>query len=471
MERYKILVVEDEQDLRKSITSYFADRGHQVLDAENGQLGVDVFHRENPDIVFTDLRMPIKDGFFVIDEIAKASPETPVVVISGTGVMQDAIRAMRMGARDYILKPIFDMEELHLICKQSLRERSLQRELVSLKQQLLTGTTKNPHFFSAITTRTHAFVSILQYIEVVAPTSQPILVTGETGTGKELLAQAIHLASGRNGAFVPVNIAGLDDQVFSDTLFGHSKGAFTGADKAREGLVVQARGGTLFLDEIGDLSEQSQIKLLRLLQENEYYPLGADYAKRSDARFVLATHRNLKEMVETGAFRQDLYYRLFSHQVRIPPLSERPEDIAPLLEQFLAEAASEMVKKKPTTPPELIPYLQAYSFPGNVRELRAMACNALARHTHGVLSMDSFLDAMGGCFGNTPVLAPLEDAAILLRDKSGERVPTLKEAEQTLIANALKRANGNQGIAAGYLGISRNALNKKIIRAKSRTND
>ena len=305
MNSYKILVIEDEHSLRKTIAAYFADRGHQVLEAENGQTGVKLFLLETPDIVFTDLRMPVRGGFFVIAEITKADPDTPVVVISGTGVMEDAIRAMRLGARDYVIKPIFDLEELTLICKRCLRERSLQREVVSLKQQLLKNSIKNPHFFSAITTRTPAYISMLQYVEVIAPTTQPMLVTGETGTGKELLAQAIHRASGRGGAFVPINIAGLDDHVFSDTLFGHTKGAFTGADRAREGLIAQARGGTLFLDEVGDLNEQSQIKLLRLLQENEYYPLGADYAKRSDARIVLATHRSLKEMVEAGTFRQD----------------------------------------------------------------------------------------------------------------------------------------------------------------------
>lgn len=211
---------------------------------------------------------------------------------------------------------------------------------------------------------------IFRYMEAVAASDQPVLVTGETGVGKEMVVRALHDASHRKGQFIAVNVAGLDDQAFSDTLFGHTRGAFTGADQAREGLVAKAAGGTLFLDEIGDLQLPSQIKLLRLLQEREYYPLGSDNGKKSDARIVVATNRDLKQMMEGNSFRSDLYYRLKTHRIQVPPLRDRLEDMPLLVNHFLDEAAAAIGKSRPVTPVELNGYLAAYSFPGNIRELK-----------------------------------------------------------------------------------------------------
>ncbi|HEY4744808.1 MAG TPA: sigma-54 dependent transcriptional regulator [Desulfuromonadaceae bacterium] len=463
-----LLIIEDDHDLRKGIAAYFRDMGYAILEASDGKEGIKTFERERPDIVFTDLRMPVLDGFAVIREIAQQSPDTPVIVISGTGVISDAIQAMRLGAKDYVVKPIHEMEELELVVKRALAECSLRREVDSLKLKLLDRPAKTHRAFSSITTQAPPMLAVLHYLEVVATTSQPVLISGETGVGKELIAEAIHAISARKGPYVAVNVAGLDDQMFSDTLFGHTRGAFTGADRTREGMLAQARGGTLFLDEIGDLNESSQIKLLRLLQEGEYYPLGSDLPRKSDARIVVATHRNLRAMVESGGFRKDLYYRLATHQVIVPPLRDRHGDIPLLLDRFLDDAAVEMTKKKPTPPPELCSYLDSYHFPGNIRELRAMAFDAVAQHSQGVLSMNSFLKAIGRERENRTPVVPENDASVVLRDAAGERIPTLKEAEETLISDALKRAKGNQGIAAGYLGISRHALNKKLIRGKDK---
>ncbi|MBN2645444.1 MAG: sigma-54-dependent Fis family transcriptional regulator [Desulfuromonadaceae bacterium] len=466
MRKYRILLIEDEDDLRKSIAAFFEDLNYEIIEAENGARGIELFGSFQPDIVFTDLRMPVLDGFAVISAIKETSPATPVIVISGTGVMQDAIRAMRLGARDYIVKPVLELEELELVCKRTINELNLHREIASLKEQLLGGTLKNPQAFSGIATQSASMLSVIKYLDAVARSPQPILICGETGTGKEVVAQAIHQASCCQGEFVAVNIAGLDDQVFSDTLFGHVRGAFTGADQARDGLIRKARGGTLFLDEIGDLGPQAQVKLLRLLQEGEYYPMGADYPLKTDARILLATHRNLRELVEKGLFRQDLYYRLSTHQVRLPPLRERIDDIPVLLELFLADAAEALGKTAPTCPPELFCYLKAYSFPGNIRELRAMTFDAVACHGQGMLSMKCFLDAMQMDAAAAVPCQNCDGASVILRDGTEERVPTLKEAEEVLIANALSRAEGNQGVAAGYLGITRNALNKKLIRGR-----
>jgi DNA-binding NtrC family response regulator len=466
MNPVRLLIIDDEVDFRESIAMYFLDAGFKVFEASNGREGLEVFRRERPDIVFTDLRMPVMDGFEVIAELTDSSPDTPIIVISGVGLVKEVIHAMRLGARDYLVKPILDMDALKLVLMRALRENSLLKEIDSLKEKLLRGHLGHQDAFAAIKTQNPAMIALMQYLEAIAHSSEPVLITGETGTGKELLAQAVHRVSERRGSFIPVNVSGLDDQMFTDTLFGHVKGAFSGADQRRGGLLTQADGGTLFLDEIGDLCESSQIKLLRLLQEREFYPLGSDTPRRTDARIVAATNRDLRSMVQLGSFRQDLYYRLFAHQIKIPPLREREGDLALLLDYFLLDAARVFEKKKPTCPPELCSYLAAYAFPGNVRELRAMVYDAVARHSHGVLSIDSFRRAIGP---EHQVRAPLPDSgrrAVVLRYRDEERMPTLDEAETVLIEQALDLAHGNQGVAATYLGISRNALNKKIIRGR-----
>ena len=464
----KLLIIDDEVDFRESIALYFLDSGFTVFEASNGREGLEVFGRERPDIVFTDLRMPVMDGFEVISELTASSPETPLIVISGVGLVKEVIHAMRLGARDYLVKPILDMDALKLVLMRALRENSLLKEIDSLKEKLLRGQLGHQDAFAPIKTQNPSMIATMQYLEAIALSAEPVLITGETGTGKELLAQAVHKISERRGSFVPVNVSGLDDQMFTDTLFGHVKGAFSGADQRRGGLLTQADGGTIFLDEIGDLCETSQIKLLRL-QERVFYPLGSDTPRRSDARIVAATNRDLRAMVRAGAFRQDLYYRLFAHQIKIPPLRDRDGDLALLLDCFLQDAAKAFDRKKPTCPPELCSYLAAYGFPGNVRELRAMVFDAVARHGHGVLSIDSFRKAIGSEFHPAKPSSNPAKPSVVLRFRDEERMPTLDEAEAVLIGQALDLAGGNQGVAATYLGISRNALNKKIIRGRDQT--
>jgi DNA-binding NtrC family response regulator len=467
MAAVKLLIIDDEVDFRESIALYFQDAGYSVSEASNGREGLQMFEAERPDVVFTDLRMPVMDGFEVISGIASASPGTPIIVLSGVGLVKDVIHAMRLGASDYLVKPILDMDELKLVIMRAMRESSLLKEIGSLKDKLLNGHLRHQEAFGPIKTRNPAMISAMQYLEAIAVSCEPVLITGETGTGKELLAQAVHSISARKGHFVAINAAGLDDQMFADALFGHVKGAFSGADQKRDGLLAQAAGGTIFLDEIGDLREVSQIKLLRLLQEGEFYPLGSDIAKRTDARLVAATNRDLRSLVKEGRFRSDLYYRLFAHQVKVPPLRERLDDLPLLIDCFLQDAARTFDKKKPTPPPELCAYLSAYGFPGNVRELRAMVFDATVRHGHGVLSTESFREAIGCEFAARPTVPRTSKCSIVLRDGDEERVPTLDEAETVLVEQALELAGGNQGIAACYLGISRNALNKKIIRARA----
>ncbi len=311
-------------------------------------------------------------------------------------------------------------------------------------------------------------VAIFQYIEAIAQYLKPIFITGETGVGKELIARAIHNVSGLKGPFIVVNVAGLDDTMFSDTLFGHKKGAYTGAAKDREGLIVQASGGTFLLDEIGDLNESSQVKLLQLLEEKTYYPLGSDKPEKSNTRIIVCSNQDIQKQIVDGKFRGDLYYRLCTHQINIPPLRDRLEDVPLLLDYFIEDAARSQKKKKPAYPGELIILLSNYNFPGNIRELKAMVFDAVAQHKSGMLSMDSFkvFIKQKEAFSKTGFSLPVQDKASMI-DIFGH-FPTLKETEDYLISDALKRSDGNQRIAASLLGIQRQALNRRLKRkAKS----
>ena len=266
-----------------------------------------------------------------------------------------------------------------------------------------------------------------------------------------------------------MNVAGVDDHFFSDTLFGHKRGAFTGADRDRRGLVDQATGGTLFLDEIGDLSTESQVKLLRLIEERKYYPIGSDIPKLADARIVVATHQEIESMQAQEKFRRDLFYRLRTHHIHLPPLRERKEDFPLLTEQFLEKAAQSLGKKKITPPRELFALLAAYHFPGNIRELEGMIYDAVSQHKSGVLSLQSFREKIMPRQREGQGLLPHESESLQVGAEITfpERLPTLKEVEQILIDETLKRAGGNQTIAAQMLGLTRRALNNRLRRSRS----
>ncbi len=311
---------------------------------------------------------------------------------------------------------------------------------------------------------------LFRYIETIAPTPQPVLITGETGVGKELVARAIHKLSGLRGSFIAVNVAGLDDNVFSDTLFGHARGAFTGADRTRSGLIKQASGGTLFLDEMGDLSSASQLKLLRLLQEGEYMPLGQDTTLQADTRILAATNQDLWALQKVGRFRKDLNYRLRAIHINVPPLRERVDDIRLLMEHFFEEASRALDKKKPTPPKELLTLLETYNYPGNIRELRAMVFDAVSRHESKILSLQAFKAHIAQHQqnrGNVPAGALCTDTerdvegGDPLIDFSGE-LPTITQATQLLVGEAMKRSNANQSVAARLLGISQQALSRRL---------
>lgn len=320
---------------------------------------------------------------------------------------------------------------------------------------------QHPEAFSDIITRDESLLDVLRHVESIAQSPEPVLVTGETGVGKELVARAVHRLSGRKGALVAVNVAGLEDNVFSDTLFGHIKGAYTGADSARMGQVEKAAAGTLFLDEIGDLSLASQVKLLRLLQEGEYLPLGSDTPQYTDCRIVTATNVDLWALQRNGAFRRDLNFRLRTHHLNIPPLRERRADLRPLTDHFLSLATVALGKEKPTPTPALLDLLASYSFPGNVRELQAMIYDAVSRHQTGPLALEVFKSHIA------ETSETFEDH----EDEEGRapkhivfpsKLPTIKELVRQLVQEAMHRSGGNQTIASSMLGISRQALGKRL---------
>jgi DNA-binding NtrC family response regulator len=413
-------------------------------------------------VVLLDLNMPHVRGEDLLEDIAARYPDIPVIVLTGEDDVDTAVKCMKIGAFDYMTKPV-DPNRLVNAVNHALRIRDLQREVQVLSTNDAEARVENPHAFEGIITASPAMRKLFSYAEAVAPSPKAVLITGESGTGKELMAQAVHRLSGKTGEFVPVNVSGLDDTMFSDTLFGHVKGAFTGAQGDRAGLIERAADGTLFLDEIGDLEHGAQIKLLRLLQEQEYYPLGADRPRKSRARVLAATNADLAERQQEGAFRNDLYYRLIAHRIDIPPLRSRPEDLTVLFNHFLEESAEALGRPVPTVPQGLFALLSSYHFPGNVRELQAMIYDAVSRSDGATLPVSFFqeyIDRQRGAGAEGG--APGRDGMPVI-SYSG-RFPTLKEVEDYLITEALERAEGNQTVAARMLGVSQSTLSRRLSR-------
>ena len=458
---FPVVLVDDESTVLFGSRMTLGSAGiKNVVTLEDSRELMPLLAQRDVAVVLLDLTMPYISGNQLLPEIVREYPDLPVIVMTAAQDVETAVACMKEGAFDYLVKPVEESRFISSV-KRAMELRTLRRQLGALKNSLVSDALEHPDAFSDIVTVSRRMRSLFQYLEAIAGSGEPVLIFGESGTGKELLAQAVHRLSGRAGRFVPVNLAGLDDTLFSDTLFGHRKGAFSGADKAREGMIGQAAGGTLFLDEIGDLTTASQIKLLRLLQAGQYHPLGSDVAKESDARVICATHRDLNARMADETFRSDLYFRLSVHRVDIPPLRERREDIPALLAYFTEEAAESLGKRPPGAPPELLNLLGNYHFPGNVRELRAMVFDAVARHKSGsVLAVKSFRDTIKKQVAALPAgkRAPKETPA-------EGRFPTLKETEQRQIEEAMRRAGGNQGTAAAMLGISRTTLNRRLLRA------
>jgi DNA-binding NtrC family response regulator/signal transduction histidine kinase len=455
-----VLVVDDEPDQLVLFERILLENGFNNLILCNDAREVaGLLLRRGACALILDLGLRHLDGKKLLGELASDHPGLPVFVVTARDNLENAVECMKLGAYDYLVKPV-EPQRLAASLKHALETQRFASALDAVATGLETGALEPPENFKEIITGNGALIRVLVTAEKLARSPYPLLVVGESGTGKELVARAIHRASGRAGDFVAVNTGGLDDHLFSDTLFGHIKGAFTGADREREGLVVRAEAGTLFLDEIGELANESQVKLLRLLQEGEYYRLGSDAVRRTKTRIIACTNTPLGntpagEPTGKSALRKDLRYR-FTHLLRLPALRERLDDIPRLMEYFLDSCEEQAGSRKPRPSAQLYNLLAGYDFPGNVRELKLMVENAVRLATGGRLSFSYFREYIREHSQERPRHTPLITG-------KNTPLPTLQQAEERLILEALARAGGNQAAAAQSLGLSasRKTLQKR----------
>lgn len=457
-----VMIVDDEASILLAIetTLHLAGLNNTITCGDSRRV-MGILAGTPIEAMLLDLNMPNVDGHRLLDDVRREYPGVPVIIVTGAVDVDTAVRCIKAGAFDYIVKPV-EGDRLITAVNRAVSFQELRRENRSLRRHMLHEHLENPKAFSSIITGNSKMLGIFQYVESIATTSQPVLIRGETGVGKELIARTIHQVSGLKGGFVAVNAAGLDDTVFSDTLFGHVKGAFTGADTARGGLIEQADKGTLFLDEIGDLTPASQVKLLRLLQEGEYFALGSDEPRSANARIIAATNQRLSVLLNEGRFRKDLNYRLQTHRIYIPPLRDRLDDIPRLLDHFLTDAASRLNKPVPRVPRDLLPILAGYTYPGNIRELESMIFDAASRHRSGALPLAPFTSHIrrGHSSNGPPPVSPASRGDVPITFSNN--LPTLKQAARLLVEEAMRRCDNNQSRAARVLGISQQALSKRL---------
>jgi two-component system response regulator AtoC len=451
MEAHRILVVDDEVKMRRLLEMTLRNMGQEVVQAADGAEALSCFEESPFDLVLTDLNMPRLDGLQLLRSLRERGEEVPVIVLTAFGTIETAVEAMKLGASDYILRP-FEMDTVELAVTRALAMGAMQRENRFLRDEVAKG-------WGEFIGRGPKMRQLYELIQQAAPARSSVLIVGETGTGKELVARAIHQASGRGGLFVPINCAAIPAELLESELFGHQKGAFTGAHRDRMGKFELAGGGTIFLDEITEMPLPLQAKLLRVVQEGMVERLGAQRAVKIDLRIVAATNRDPQQAVAEGAMRQDLFFRLNVVRIDVPPLRERREDIQLLAEHFLQKYSAELGRSTPRLTEEALQNLLSYRWPGNVRELEnlmeraAVLCRGKdieARH----LPLD--IVPAGVAPSAAPAAPGLTDSASLLLKTHVEAV------EKKLIEAALERSSDNKSAAARLLGVSERALWYKI---------
>ena len=456
----KILIVDDEVVWCNTMKIGLGYCGIENIEICNEpQNALELIRVNKYQLILLDLCMPKLSGEELLKMLKLECPDIPVVVVTAEEDIQVAVKCMKLGANNYITKPV-EPHELLARIEQTLNVHDLENQLRRLHTSLTQKDIEHPEYFKEIITVNNDLKKIFRYIEVVAESKSPVLLQGESGTGKELFARAIHKASKLSGEFVGVNIAAMDDSMLHSTLFGHQKGAFTGAQNVRGGLVSKADGGTLFLDEIGDMAAEGQVKLLRLLQEKEYYPLGSDTPREANIRVIVATHRDLSD---EKIFRKDLYYRLNAHAIMLPPLREHLDDIPILVEHFVRTVAADYDLKSPAIPQELFLLLSNYSYPGNIRELENMVRDAVLRSSRNRLSLTPFKEHIDKNRCNF-----VEKINISTNDLTEwQNLPTLKQIQEMLIDESLRRCENNISLAAQMLGITRQALGQRLKKKSS----
>ena len=452
----RALLADDEPAMRRRVRVILADLGCEIVEAEDGRAAVDALGNGTFDLVVTDLRMPEVDGIGVLREVRARHKHVPVVVITASGRVADAVSAMKAGATDFVNKP-FHEQELRDVLAAALSGSSATGAAT-------TGTGARLRASGSVIGDSQVMRDLLAQVERIGASEATVMITGESGTGKEVIARLLHGASSRAGRpFVPVNCGAIPEGLVESELFGHARGAFTGAVERRVGRFVQADGGTLFLDEIGELPASAQAKLLRALQEREVVPVGEAKPVPVDIRIVAATHRDVEAMVNEGKFREDLYYRLAVVPIDVPPLRARAKDIPPLARWFL-DLANARNRRHVTIADEALAAMSGYAFPGNVRELENLVERLVVTDVDGVITVEDLpakvrggaRTAAAGGGGGGAVVMPTEGGASLDQ--------VLRDTEDKLIDEALRQAGGNKARAAQILGINRTTLIEKLKR-------
>jgi len=440
----RVLVVEDEKAALKNLEHIMKKEGYAVTGMLNSAEAYKLLEKKEFDVVLTDLRMEKVDGVQILEKSKQLHPDTEVILITAYASIPSAVETMKKGAYDYIAKP-FKLDDVRRVVSSALERVRLRRENAQLREQLerYEGKVK-------IVTQNEKMRRLLETAAQIAPTDCNVMVTGESGTGKELLARNLHFLSGRaEGPFFAINCGALTEELLANELFGHEKGAFTGAESQKKGLIEAAAGGTLFLDEITEMSSGMQVKLLRVIQERELMRLGGTEAVPIDVRVIAATNRDIQEVVKENDFRMDLYYRLNVVSLHMPPLSERRDDIPLLSQYFLGKYSALMKKEVREVSPDVMGLLMTYDFPGNVRELENIIERGVALASGSAIEMAHLPD-------------DIKDLDIRTFRREDGRYPSLEEQEMSYIEWVLKETGGNKTMAANILGIDRVSLWRKL---------
>jgi len=447
MKDYSILIIDDEEAQRNVLKGYLEKKGFKIFTASSGNEGVKSVKDNMIDIILSDYKMPDITGLEVLEQVKKINPEISFVILTAYGTIENAVRAMRLGAFDYISKPV-DLDELDLLLERIIENKNLKSEIELLKDQL-----KEKFKIDSLISASPKMNDILSIASRAAESKATVLITGGSGTGKEVLAKSIHFASPRKDKpFIAVNIPALPETLLESELFGYEKGAFTGADKSKKGRFELAEGGTLFLDEIGDIPLNLQVKLLRVLQEHQIERLGSTENISIDVRIIAATHQNLEQKIKEKTFREDLFYRLNIISLNIPPLQERKEDIIPLIEYFVEKYSKENNKKKMNLSKEAIDSLLKYNYPGNVRELENIIERSVVLSRNNIIVLNDLPNVVKGF---------KEEKEIKVNDEK-TLIEQVEELEKKLIYDALSKTNGNQSQAGRILGLTERNLRYKM---------
>lgn len=440
---FNILITDDEKNIREGLAAAMEMEGYTAFLAENGKAGLERIAKGDIDLVITDLRMPGVSGEEVLAKVAAENPSIPVIVLTGHGSIDSAVQAMRNGAYDFLTKPL-NLDQLTMIVKRALQSREL-----SIRHRRLLEEVESNRSFESIIGKSAEMQKIFQKVRRVADSKASVLITGESGVGKELITDAIHnLSSRKDKPFIKVHCAALSETLLESELFGHEKGSFTGATARKRGRFELAHGGTIFLDEIGEINQNVQIKILRVLQEKRFERVGGEETLEVDVRVIAATNKNLEKEIAEGRFREDLYYRLNVVQIQVPPLRERKDDIPLMISAFVKEAAEENGKQIDAIDAKARSALYKYDWPGNIRQLKNCIESAVVM-----------------CEGNTITLDDLPPPINQVTAEDAIQIPagiTMDEAEKIIVMQNLAINKGNKTKTADILGIGRKTLHRKL---------